>query len=82
MKGVIQMAKRLTWKEIQTQYPDQWVGIVDAEFSNPVTISAGIVKYTEQDMSRDEMILRAARGEMHAEYTTPDKYASVGALMA
>ena len=75
------MAERLTWKQIQEKYPDQWVGIVDASFSNAATISSGVVKYTEKDMSRDEMALRTVKGEMYARYTTPDKYASVGALM-
>lgn len=74
------MAERLTWGEIQKKYPRQWVGIVEPEFSNPVTIKSGIVKYTEQAMSSDEMALLTARGELFAEYTAQDGFGDIGAL--
>ena len=71
MKGCGFMSKaikRMTWDEITRAYPDQWVGIVDAEMDGPDVVS-GIVKYTEKDMSSDEMALRTVRGEIVARDT-------------
>ena len=26
------MTERMTWKEIQEKYPDQWVGLIDVKY--------------------------------------------------
>jgi len=44
--------KRMTWDEIVEAYPDQWVGIADAELDGS-TIRSGVVKY--YGISRDEL---------------------------
>lgn len=65
---------RLTWKEIQSKYPDQWVGLIDVEFEpdNDATIKSAVVKYT--DKSKDELTLIQIQthGELLSVYTTPD----------
>ncbi len=33
-KGALVMEKRMTWKEIQEAYPDQWVGLTDSTLDN------------------------------------------------
>ena len=40
------MNERLTWKEIQDKYPDQWVGLTDVEYVNNdgISIETAIVK--------------------------------------
>ena len=33
------MAERMTWKEIQEKYPDQWVGLIDVNYIDDDGIS-------------------------------------------
>lgn len=75
------MNQRLTWNEIKKKYPSQWVGMVDVKKKNDIDIESAVVKYTEKDMTSDEMALATVKGEMVACYTTPDDVVSVGALM-
>ena len=75
------MDKRMTWKEIQDTYPDQWVGLTDCEMINEVSVKSAIVKYTEADHSADEISLMALKGEIVGRYTTPDHVFLAGALM-
>ena len=76
------MGERLTWEEIKKKYPKQWVGIVEPEFSNPATIISGIVKYTEKDMSLEDMVILTTQGKLFARNTNTNPGNSVGALMA
>ena len=64
--------ERLTWKEIERRYPHQNVGLIDCQ-PNSTQIESAIVKYTEQDVSYDEMIEKAFSGEITMVFTTPDK---------
>ena len=64
--------ERLTWKEIERRYPHQNVGLIDCQ-PNSNQIESAIVKYTEQDVSYDEMIEKAFSGEITMVFTTPDK---------
>lgn len=75
------MKERLSWEEIQRRYPDQWVGLSDCEMYNDVSVKSGIVQYTENELSGDEIALMALKGEIVGRYTTPDHVFQAGALM-
>ena len=72
------MTERLTWKEIQEKYPDQWVGLVDIDWKNSANVRSAVVKYT--DKSCDELFLMGLHDEpdLHSFYTTPDNVPFVG----
>jgi len=53
------MAQRLTWKEIQEKYPDQWVGLVDIVWQDESNIESAIVKYA--DKSKEELLILQIR---------------------
>lgn len=76
------IGKRLTWKEIQDKYPDQWVGLVEVEyeFDNDVTIQSAIVKYV--DKSKDDLTIMQIQthGDLIGVYTTPDNVFPLGAV--
>ncbi len=73
----------MTWKEIQEKYPDQWVGLTNVVWKDDANVSKADVKYTENDMSSDELAALAITGKIDtAVYTTPSsKTLSTGALM-
>lgn len=66
--------ERLTWEQIQNQYPDQWVGLSEVEYDpdNDATIVSAVVKYT--DKTKDELTLMQIKteGRLMGIYTTPD----------
>ena len=70
--------ERLTWKQIQEAYPNQWVGLTDVENypDNTATIKSAIVKYT--GMSKSELTRRMLSGEIISRYTTPDRAFQLG----
>lgn len=72
------MKGRLTWQEIQTQYPDQWVGLVEVKYLNDdgVSIESAVVKYT--DLSKGELTKRMLDGEIISRFTTPDNVFQMG----
>lgn len=72
---------RETWNSIVSKYPSQWVGLTDVKYSNGLAIESAVVKFTENDMSSDQMALETMRGNIVARYTTPDEGNPVGALM-
>ena len=76
------MDKRMTWKEIQDTYPEQWVGLIDCEMINEISVKSAVVKYTEADLSADEISLMALKGEIVGRYTTPGHVLPAGALTA
>ena len=65
------MSKRMTWKEIQQTYPDQWVGLTDVEWDCG-GVSSAVVKYT--DKTGDELIGMQIKNpdSLYSKYTTPD----------
>ena len=73
------MAERLTWQEIQTRYPDQWVGLIEVEWENESTVKSAIVKYS--DKSKNELLGMQIKGELYSCYTTPDDFFQLGAVM-
>lgn len=74
------MGERLTWKQIQTRYPDQWIGLADVVYveNDGISIESAIVKYS--NMSHDELTQRMLRGEVVSRYTTPDNCGQLGFL--
>lgn len=71
---------KMTWRQIQEKYPDQWVGITDVEYDsdNDSTIRYAIVKYTGK--SKDELteLQIESEGKVLARYTTPDNIFQLG----
>lgn len=72
------LEKRMTWREIQEKYPEQWVGLTDVEYKpdNDASIRSAIVKYT--DKSKDELTEMMLNGECISRYTTPDGIFQLG----
>ena len=74
------MTDRMTWKQIQEKYPDQWVGLIDVEYepNNDATIKTAIVKYA--DKSKDELTMMQVQTncEILGRYTTPDNIFQLG----
>lgn len=68
--------QRLTWKQIQEKYPDQWVGLVDIVWQDDSNIESAIVKYT--DKSKEELLVLQIRDEIFSCYTTPDNVFQLG----
>ena len=69
------MEKRMTWKEIQENYPDKWVGLTDVEWEEPESpdIASAIVKYT--DKTSDELYDMQFKGQgVYTVYTTPQTF--------
>ena len=51
------MAERMTWKEIQEKYPNQWVGLVEVKYINDdgISIESAVIKHldkTKGELSR------------------------------
>lgn len=64
------MEKRMTWKEIQKTYPDQWVGMTNVEWDGG-SVRSAVVKYT--DKSGNELIgMQIDDPGLYSKYTTPD----------
>lgn len=49
------MEERLTWRQIQEKYPDQWVGLVDVMFHNDDGVSVESERISAIRSSRDVM---------------------------
>ena len=66
------MAKRMTWKEIQETYPDQWVGLSEVE-EDDNGIASAVVKYI--DKTSDELYDMQIDGQdVETIYTTPQNF--------
>ena len=72
------MAERMTWKEIQEKYPDQWVGLVEVKYINDdgISIESAVIKYL--DKTKGELTRLALQGEIVSRYTTPDNIFQLG----
>ena len=74
-KELNKMEKRMTWKEIQEAYPDQWVGLSEVEWiEKSSNVRSAIVKYT--DKTRDEISeLHVVAGEdVYAFHTNGEEH--------
>ena len=71
---------RMTWKEIQEKYPDQWVGLIDVKYveDDGISIESAVVKYL--DKPKGDLTRMALRGEIVSRYTTPDNFLQSGAV--
>ena len=65
-------AERLSWEEIKTRYPDQWVGLTDVLRSDKsADIVSAILLYT--DKSQAELTRMQIRDDnLVSRYTTPN----------
>lgn len=74
--------ERLTWKEIQEKYPDQWVGLIDVEYEldNDATIQSAVVKYTDKDKNELTKMQIESNGGVLARYTTPNNVFQLGTV--
>ncbi len=74
-KGELVMEKRMTWKEIQETYPDQWVGLSKVEWDKPggANVVSAVVKYT--DKTADELYdMQISGRDIYTTYTTPQTF--------
>ena len=62
------MEKRMTWDEIENNYPDQWVGLTDVYWEDGANIRSAIVRYTGMS-SGDLLRLQIKDRSIHATYT-------------
>lgn len=72
------MTERLTWKEIQEKYSDQWVGLVDIKQKNTSNIESVVVKYT--DKTKDGLLVMQIENKIFSCYTTPDHVFQLGIM--
>ena len=74
--------ERLSWKQIQEKYPDQWVGLIDVEYEsdNKSTIKTAIVKYTGLSKSELKMLQVKSDGTIIGEYTGDDATIQIGVI--
>ena len=72
------MTERMTWKEIQGNYPDQWVGLIDVKYidNDGISIESAVIKYL--DKGKGELAKLALQGEIVSRYTTPDNIFQLG----
>ena len=73
------MDQRLTWEQIETQYPDQWVGLTDIDREDGANVRSAVVRYTGMS-SADLLRLQIKDRSIHATYTTPDNLAPMGTV--
>ena len=74
------MAERLTWKQIQEKYPDQWVGLVDVQYrgDDGISVESAVVKYT--DKTKSELTRMVLKGEIVSRHTNPEGHLQLGAV--
>ena len=76
------MSERLTWKQIQEKYPDQWVGITDVEYEpdNDSTIRCATVIAVHKGKNELTEMQLDTKGKVLARYTTPDNVFQLGTV--
>ena len=72
--------ERLTWKEIQEKYPDQWIGLVAVEWKNDSNVASAVVKYI--DKTSGELLKLQMGGEpgLFSCFTTPESCGQLGVI--
>lgn len=70
--------KRLTWKQIQDQYPNQWVGLSDVQYvdNDGISVESAVVKYA--DKTKSELTKMVLKGEIISRHTNPDGHLQLG----
>ena len=79
-KGSDFMTERLSWKQIQEKYPNQWVGLVDVQYmdNDGISVESAVVKYT--DKTKGELTRMVLKGEIVSRHTNPDGHLQLGAV--
>lgn len=74
--------ERLTWKQMQEKYPDQWIGITDVEYEadNNSTIKYATVIYINKNKDELTEMQIDTQGKILARYTTPDNVFQLGSM--
>lgn len=77
-EGCVFTMKRLTWKQIQDQYPDQWVGLSDVQYvdNDGISVESAVVKYA--DKTKSELTKMVLKGEIISRHTNPDGHLQLG----
>lgn len=72
------MMERLTWEQIQKQYPDQWVGLSDVQYmdNDGISVESAVVKYA--DKTKSELTKLVLKGEIISRHTNPDGHLQFG----
>ena len=74
------MKTRMTWEEIEKQYPDQWVGLSNVEWEDGANVRSAVVEYAGK--SSAEPLRRQIAGEdIETVYTTPNNLCPLGILV-
>ena len=70
--------ERLTWEQIQEQYPNQWVGLSDVQYmdNDGVSVESAVVKYA--DKTKSELTRLVLKGEIISRHTNPDGHLQFG----
>ena len=70
--------ERLTWEQIQEQYPDQWVGLSDVQYmdNDGISVESAVVKYA--DKTKSELTRLVLKGEIISRHTNPDGHLQLG----
>lgn len=66
------LERRMTWEEIKEAYPHQNVSLIGC-LPDPDHIESAIVKYTEKDITYNEMIEKALKGKITMTFTSLDE---------
>lgn len=66
------LGERMTWEEIKEAFPYQNVGLIGC-MPDSDHIESAIVKYTEKDITYNEMIEKALAGEITMTFTSLDE---------
>ncbi len=77
-KGCVFIVERLTWEQIQEQYPDQWVGLSEVQYmdNDGVSVESAVVKYA--DKTKSELTRLVLKGEIISRHTNPDGHLQFG----
>jgi len=72
------MVERLTWEQIQEQYPDQWVGLSDVQYmdNDGISVESAVVKYA--DKTKSELTRLVLKGEIISRHTNPNGHLQFG----
>lgn len=72
--------ERLTWKQMQEKYPNQWLGLVDVKYKNDdgAMVESAVVKYT--DKKKGELTALVLDGKIIARHTDPDGFLTLERL--
>lgn len=62
------MNKKMTWKEIEKKYPNEWIRVIDYEFDEKGELKSGIVLY--HSTSKEEVYSKPLSGQSEAFWYT------------